>query len=133
MLPDLLEYVLIGLLVGPLLPMPASDGGQTSCHQRMPCVVCHTQTPEAGAAGNQPLGLRTDVDERCNSCHGVAAMGSHPQGCPPAKPLLGQLPLDAEGRIACYTCHEPHGKGRSPHYLRRDDPTALCRVCHDDI
>jgi hypothetical protein len=56
------------------------------------------------------------------------------------------IPLDENGRITCYSCHNPHEKGLLPnrnprsvgaesrkaanHRLRAGEGTA-CRVCHE--
>jgi hypothetical protein len=93
--------------VDPHHPDTARDPGDRSC------AACHTNLPEEGAAPGD-AGLRADPQTLCAVCHqesmheGAAAH----LGRPLPEGVATTLPVDARG-IACWTCHEVHGDGRT--------------------
>ena len=38
-----------------------------------------------------------------------------------------------EGRLTCYTCHDPHGSAHASQLRAAPDDAALCASCHEDI
>jgi predicted CXXCH cytochrome family protein len=84
------------------------------------CPKCHVERSEALLAGA----------EACGDCHRFHS-GNHPVGVAPKQvdPAL-DLPL-AGGKVACFTCHDPHDVKRNGKGLRArfDD---LCFACHQD-
>ncbi len=60
-----------------------------------------------------------DEGESCLQCHDGLVLdgrevwdpsrGHHPRNMVPVEPLPAFLPVDAQGRIVCTTCHSPHG------------------------
>lgn len=82
-------------------------------------------------------GLATDNPAKCGKCHSPCEDGRVHGGLPRARePEGAALPLDADGRTTCTTCHDPfgHGPAGAPgahlriSNLRRE----LCLACHDD-
>ncbi|HET8542578.1 MAG TPA: cytochrome c3 family protein [Anaeromyxobacter sp.] len=63
-------------------------------------------------------------DALCAGCHHFAH-GNHPVNVVQKAPA-GDLPLEPGGKVACYTCHDPHRKGK---VLRKEFNT-LCQSCH---
>lgn len=132
------------------------------------CTYCHTRVPAIpadGRRGHDPS-LYIASSDLCQTCHvrhwDFSPQGhldrlvpasmiralyesgreNHPNGDPPA--ALGRLPL-ADGRVACYSCHNPHQRGLFPSDsalgLFADDPADaavslrmdtvdLCLECH---
>jgi len=48
----------------------------------------------------------------------------------------GVVRLDAQGKMQCTTCHDPHSDkffqpGRVPHFWVRDNVSEVCRTCHE--
>ncbi len=68
--------------------------------------------------------LAADPNALCAECHSFRH-GNHPVAVIQKKPAPG-LPLLADGRVACHTCHDPHQK-RS---VLRKPFNELCRTCH---
>ena len=84
------------------------------------CSDCHTKGKELKQPGITPL---------CLSCHASANRNDHRTGIAP-QGMKKPLPLDKEGKIACTTCHEKHGKSSNPRMLQMQKD-ALCLNCHD--
>lgn len=88
------------------------------------CKVCHTARPPE---------LNFDPVTTCTKCH-PANVGNHPV---PRHPIgkkariyvPGKLPLTEDGKIVCYTCHDPHNKSGFSKMLRVDY-FGLCVSCH---
>jgi predicted CXXCH cytochrome family protein len=86
------------------------------------CGSCHVYE------GGKAL-LSMPEAELCASCHMERIKeGEHRVGVKPRKENVG-LPL-LEGKVACISCHEPHGLSGQPSLLRTG-PEALCQHCHD--
>lgn len=90
----------------------AVDKGEENPHERMlksksVCIDCHTRVPAAGAHVANYLLVDTP-SESCLGCHGEhehAGVAEHMGK--DAQPLPG----DENGKIACFTCHDPHPAG----------------------
>lgn len=84
------------------------------------CGKCHVERSEALLGGQ----------EACHACHAFHS-GNHPVGVAPKQmDPKADLPL-AGGKIACFTCHDPHDVKRNGKGLRaRFDE--LCFGCHLD-
>lgn len=82
-----------------------------------------------------------DMTRLCLSCH-VTERGHHPTGLGLPAPVRARLdaaaltlPLDARGRVTCYTCHDNgcstgHQGMRVRHYDSADVRNDLCWACH---
>ena len=89
------------------------------------CSSCHAFSEKTGLTG---LKNNAAPDALCTECHSDRAKaGEHRVGMP-VKESLSTLPL-VEGKVACITCHEPHGLSGFPSLLRAE-PRALCTRCH---
>lgn len=91
---------------------------------RRHCGVCHTENPPE---------LSHDPVTTCTKCHeenvGDHPVVRHPIGKRPKEPFPSILPLSSDGRMVCYTCHDPHKKSAQPNLLRVDY-FGLCSTCH---
>lgn len=86
------------------------------------CTACHRTNPDTGALP-QSARLRSAAAEACDTCHvrdPHLGAGSH-LGKKVEAAMLdripAELPLDNDGTIACWTCHDVHGppaEGASP-------------------
>lgn len=87
------------------------------------CTLCHSWSEATGA-----IELHAPVPELCIMCHAERAKkeGEHAMGLVP-KITPVNLPLDAQGKINCLTCHEPHGLPGNAALLRMPD---ICASCH---
>ncbi len=86
------------------------------------CLTCHQNKN-----GRYILVLEDSV-KLCSKCH-VQRGGNHPVLKKP-KRMIKKLPLNKEGRMVCYTCHEPHNRSRYQFMLRME-LNSLCINCHD--
>jgi len=73
------------------------------------CAACHTRLPDEGALPVE-AGLRANPQTLCAVCHAEAMHEGADLhvGRPLAEGVEPGLPLDAGGRVACWTCHEVH-------------------------
>ncbi|MDA2919937.1 cytochrome c3 family protein [Desulfobacterota bacterium AH_259_B03_O07] len=71
------------------------------------CLDCHTDIPKKGETS--PTYFLVDLpSENCLGCHSeIQHAGVKEHGGKDAKPLPG----DENGKIACFTCHDPHPQG----------------------
>ncbi|MBI5886951.1 MAG: hypothetical protein HZB85_10285 [Deltaproteobacteria bacterium] len=91
---------------------------------RSQCSACHTAKPPE---------LSFDAVTTCVKCHS-GNVDSHPVSRHPVGEVVrirvpSFLPLTGDGRMVCYTCHDPHDKGRRKKMLRVDFQS-LCSSCH---
>ncbi len=84
------------------------------------CTDCHA---EKGSKA-----LKGTLNETCLRCHPASLGGDHPIGVVSAIEPEG-LPLEEGKKVACITCHEPHGKNTTGKLLRMDF-NRLCIACH---
>ena len=79
------------------------------------CQRCH----------NPDLKLTNAPNALCQECHRLGH-GNHPVDVVQKPPMPKDLPLLAGGKLACHTCHDPHGKGK----MLRKEFNTLCQSCH---
>ena len=119
-------------------------GRQANPHEAsyFACKACHTTSiPDEITDPGYKLRYRGDINILCVSCH-VTDRGHHPTGLPPPLFMLQDMedskktiPLDREGRINCYTCHDngcstgQQGM-RQRYYDRASLENTLCWICH---
>lgn len=88
------------------------------------CKICH---------GTDTSKLSFDPVTTCTRCHeGNVAnhpVSRHPIGKATKIYIPGSLPLTKDGRMVCYTCHEPHNKSQYQKMLRIPY-FKLCATCH---
>lgn len=91
---------------------------------RKNCVLCHTSKPPE---------LSFDPVTTCTKCHstnvGDHPVVRHPIGLAPKTDVPKFMPLSPDGRLVCYTCHDPHNKSPNPKMLRVAY-LKLCSACH---
>ncbi len=78
--------------------------------------------------------MKTGIDTECIRCHYDGPV-THPVGIPNTKKQAPDLPLSADGKITCVTCHVGHSQqDRFGMLLRKDNRKGgLCLSCHDDL
>ena len=82
----------------------------------------------AGDAGH--IGTNLDDDHPISFVYDAALTARNPQLHYPAR-LGSDLPLDAQKRLQCTTCHDPHKNGFG-RFLRKDNRRSeLCVSCHN--
>lgn len=131
----ILAFLVITVFAG-VLPVSA-DFGHEGTDTR--CLDCHVMLPFEGV----PLLFHTDISAICSSCHQDFTCApktgkgffTHPVSVVPSFKIPDDMPLDAEKRISCITCHVYHqGKiAREEHYpflLRRPLNEKFCFTCH---
>jgi predicted CXXCH cytochrome family protein len=131
--------------VRPLFAKQLERGRQQNPHKNdyFACTACHTQsTPDKIRVAGFALRFRGDINILCVSCH-VTDRGHHPTALTLPQEMKQRveksghvLPLDAQGRINCYTCHDNHcdtGDQRMTqrYYSSKTYTTDLCWVCHE--
>lgn len=88
------------------------------------CAVCHQGEPPA---------LNLDPMATCTKCHhgnmGNHPVSRHPLGMTPRMSVPAYLPLSKEGKMVCFTCHDPHNKSGIDKMLRVTFKK-LCASCH---
>lgn len=116
-------------------PSPALDKKLNPHTAKGNCQVCHVETEESLNAwsffSSKNRRMKADHNEVCMQCHGLEF--GHGVGQPP-QVNLSDLPLDANGKIACaLTCHDMHVVTQDQtqaHYHLRLPRTKICRSCH---
>lgn len=93
---------------------------------RPQCSSCHTAKPPA---------LNFDAVTTCVKCHSGNIdnhpVSRHPIGVAPRIRVPSFLPLTADGKMVCYTCHDPHKNLKEePKKMLRVGYEALCASCH---
>lgn len=106
--------------------------GSASCAQiiHMPqphaCLYCHEAQPK----GVRPALINPDINTLCSACHADRiSSGEHRVDVKPTVDTKG-LPLSANGKMTCSTCHEPHGLVGHAKLLRMNS-AQLCLTCHN--
>jgi len=123
------------------------------------CLSCHDGTVALGDLGQLRLPIQMAGAQRLGRGHkgylGTDLSGSHPVSIPIVDPdpvrtnaltdmslrpstesRGGALSLDAEGRMQCSTCHDPHSDrhyrpGETPHFWVRPTVDEVCLACHE--
>ncbi len=133
----LLSILIIPLAAYALEGQDAPTGKRPSPHHsKGDCQVCHLETTETLNSwftfGSTKRRLRLGFNEVCQQCHGLDF--GHGVGKEPGQNLR-DLPLDAEGNIACaITCHNMHIEAADPtqnRYHLREIFSNLCLSCHN--
>jgi hypothetical protein len=100
------------------------------------CESCHTGPKEvlAHVTPVETRVMKTGVDNECLRCHFDGPV-THSIGVPNSKKKAQDLPLSADGKITCITCHIGHNQqDRFGVMLRKDNRRGgLCLSCHDDL
>lgn len=94
-----------------------ADKDEDNPHEKMVrsksvCIDCHTRVPKAGEHAADYFLVDTP-SENCLGCHGEyehAGVHEHLG----KDPGTASLPVDEHGKIACFTCHDPHPAGLLP-------------------
>ncbi|MFQ5353446.1 MAG: cytochrome c3 family protein [Thermodesulfobacteriota bacterium] len=88
------------------------------------CVSCHKSVMPA---------LKMDSVTVCTHCHGGNLVNhpvaKHPIGKKPGINISRRMPLDRDGKLVCYTCHDNHNRSDYPNMLRVGY-LQLCSACH---
>jgi hypothetical protein len=89
------------------------------------CLDCHTKLPKAGEHAADYFLVDTP-SEHCLGCHDENEHpGTHEHL---GKDMTVPLPGDEHGKIACFTCHDPHPngvlEGRTVHAVDINEATA---------
>lgn len=121
------------------------------------CLSCHDGTVALGDIGGSSRARTGDthINKSMRRYFGTDLSGSHPVSFvvqevnTPADPARdigirpvasirsdGEVRLDAQGKMQCTTCHDPHDDsnyraGRTPHFLVKPNLTEVCLVCHE--
>ncbi|MEM4658553.1 MAG: hypothetical protein QXX77_09065 [Candidatus Methanosuratincola sp.] len=103
---------LLLLLVFPTALLSEKKEEEENPHEEMikdkaVCLDCHTKVPKPGETA--PDYFLVDLpSENCLACHSeFEHSGIQEHSGKDAKPLPG----DENGKIACFTCHDPHPQG----------------------
>ncbi len=89
------------------------------------CYLCHMPHHK-----DEKVLLNKPLQELCASCHQERiGKGEHKVGIKPVFAVEG-LPLDAEGKMTCITCHDPHGAAGHEKLMRAPSFSDLCKKCH---
>lgn len=108
--------LVLGLIGFSAVHAESIASAETAVHAS--CTNCHARGKALKAA---------TIDELCFSCHPGNAK-DHVLGVVSVTPV-SSLPLDKGGKVTCFTCHEPHGKGSTDKLLRLEKGQ-LCISCH---
>lgn len=109
--------VLAALLLIAGVGRAAEDKDEDNPHEKMVrsksvCIDCHTKVP--GVDEHAPDYFLVDTpSEHCLGCHAEnehVGVREH-DGKELPKDVTMRLPLDENGKIACFTCHDPHPAG----------------------
>lgn len=96
------------------------------------CACCHD---EGGREGDvEPHGFTIEITEICMRCHTSGEIGgSHPVDVVPTDrfpdmEVPEEMPLDAQDRMTCGTCHNPHLPGHTTERYVGEQDAAGTRV-----
>ena len=117
------------------------------------CLYCHTEKPNEKQESVEDRKLVGDPEAICQGCHAISGnhSGNFNHMVKPSDVTLARmkqvevefdiiLPLDAEGKMTCATCHNPHDKGiisadrpsarGAGSKFRHRLPGGMCNECH---
>ncbi len=101
---------------------PEIKAAGTKVHE---CNMCHLPHKREGK-----ILLTKPLSELCISCHPDRVGSSeHKTGIKPSMPVT-ELPLDADGKMTCITCHDPHAEKGYENLLRAPSFNEICMKCH---
>lgn len=94
----------------------------------------YSRQDECASCHEKPLPkLKFDSVTICTRCHsgyvGNHPVARHPLGERPKINISSLMPLSADGKMVCYTCHDNHNRSSYPNMLRTDY-LRLCSSCH---
>ncbi len=107
---------------------------------RTDCFYCHVTLPSKGTPSEEPLRLTDTVSNMCARCHDMSKSISHQVNMKPSDRvnIPRDMPLDADGKMTCATCHDIHREyvnpltGQKTYFLRRDViGKNFCLSCHN--
>jgi hypothetical protein len=136
------QGVLLFLICAGCFGVSARAGAGPHDAAGLRCLDCHTAIPMPGVAPR----FHRDVHDICLQCHldnfcthDPAGRGfRHPVAVVPSVRIPADMPLDAERKINCMTCHLFHdGEWAAldlhPYRLRRPPGPAFCVTCHERL
>jgi hypothetical protein len=87
---------------------------------RTDCFYCHLSPPPEGTPG-EPLKFTDTVSNMCARCHDMSKSISHQVNMKPSDRvnIPKDMPLDADGKMTCVTCHDIHRAYINPLTARR--------------
>jgi predicted CXXCH cytochrome family protein len=103
-----------------VIMLSAGDARAAKKHE---CAYCHSSHRMISAPLKSPLAdlcLGCHPDSMGENSHKVNVISS-------IKPV--DLPLTADGKMTCITCHDPHGREKHASFLRKNY-SELCQTCH---
>ncbi len=121
----LVALVLLLFILGSVIAQAAQKGHDFKGQ----CERCHLTTPGVG----EPI-FASAIDTLCRECHKLNKQNAHPSEVTPSMSMQKSFWLDAEGRLNCATCHDPHPEQAEtyPWLLRsKQAGVAFCQLCHD--
>jgi len=118
-----LALLTAALMLGAVTARAAEKGkekDEDNPHEKMVrsksvCIDCHTRVPKAGEHAADYF-MVDPPSENCLGCHaesehaGSREHVGHELG-KDLGPAAAGLPLDEHGKVACFTCHDPHPAG----------------------
>ncbi|MFI5323657.1 MAG: cytochrome c3 family protein [Thermodesulfobacteriota bacterium] len=109
-----ITVIVIMLLLPTVLPSQEKDkkDKEENPHTAMvgdefTCLDCHTEVPKEGKTSPTYF-LVDEPSEVCLGCHDES---THPGSKVHIEQIAKPLPGDQNGKIACFTCHDPHPEG----------------------
>lgn len=132
-----LLLILAAIVMPPSLALAIHDDpGDTQC------LDCHQTLP----FDRKKLAYTEDIGTTCKKCHPTFPCGSgnntdsfsHPLEVTPSMAIPQDMPLTAEGKMTCITCHSYHAEFWDAEYnneslLRRTKGMKLCHTCHQNF
>lgn len=129
--------VTVGVTIAALAFAAGAKRGSPNVHHERTgagCLACHTadEAVLTGTASARDPMLVDDLDAHCAACHDPLD-ASHRTGVVPKKPVPPSLPLAADGKVTCATCHFMHAENDAfGDFVRVDNRQgALCLTCHE--
>ena len=104
------------------------------------CFYCHFTLPSKWTQAEEPLKFTDTVSNMCARCHDMSKSISHQVNMKPSDRvnIPRDMPLDADGKMTCATCHDIHRAyvnpltGQKTYFLRRDViGKNFCLSCHN--
>lgn len=123
---DISKAVLVTCLFWLALPILGEVGAADWHAHEFTCGSCHLAQDVNVDNADQLVAGEAAL---CRDCHQNAVTASHPVGIKPTAALPAEFPLNAQGELACSTCHQVHDP--APGKLRTDrEGQEFCEACH---